>query len=317
MTIQIEPIADSAAADEALEALLHESYVGGGFTAPEVAATTLRAAAVRSRGTVLVAHDGAGAVLGSVTLVKADSPARRLASAGEQEIHLLCVRPDVRRSGVGRALVQDALTRARASGARGVVLWTQPTMGAAQRLYEQCGFRRDASADFAVGSRDFLVYRRVFEPGVAREPAHRPDMKIRVFRPEDEQRVTSLWERCGLVRPWNDPHKDIARKLRVQAEGFLVGVIDDELVATVMVGYDGHRGWINYLAVAPEHQGTGLGRQVMDEAERILRASGCPKINLQVRTSNTAVLDFYRSLGYAEDDVVSLGKRLESDAENA
>lgn len=113
--------------------MLYESYVGGGFTAPEIAATSLRAAAVRSRGTVLVAHDEAGDALGTVTLVNADSPARRLASAGEREIHLLCVRPDMRRSGIGRALVQEALSRARTDGASGVVLWTQPTMHAARR----------------------------------------------------------------------------------------------------------------------------------------------------------------------------------------
>lgn len=160
--IRIELIADSTSADEALEALLYESYVGGGFTAPDAAVTMLRAAAVRSRGTVLVAHDGAGTVIGTVTLVTPDSAARRLATMDEREIHLLCVRPDMRRSGVGRALVQEALTRARTSGARGVVLWTQPTMRAAQRLYEQCGFRRDPSADFMAGSRGFLVYRRPF-----------------------------------------------------------------------------------------------------------------------------------------------------------
>lgn len=161
--IRIESIADSAAADAALEALLYESYVGGGFTAAEVAATSLRAAAVRARGTVLVAHDEAGALLGTVTLVGADSPARRLASAGEREIHLLCVRPEMRRSGVGRALVQEALKRARTDGTSGMVLWTQPTMLAAQRLYEACGFHRDPGSDFTAGSRSFLVYRLVFD----------------------------------------------------------------------------------------------------------------------------------------------------------
>jgi ribosomal protein S18 acetylase RimI-like enzyme len=316
MVIRIEPIVDSAAADAALEALLYESYVGGGFTAPEIAATNLRAAAVRSRGKVLVAYGEAGAVLGTVTLVSADSPARRLASPDEREIHLLCVRPDMRRTGVGRALVHEALTRARTDGASGVLLWTQPTMHAARRLYEECGFHRDPGADFTAGSRSFLVYRLALEPKVKPKPVHRPHMTLRVFQPQDEQMVIALWERCGLVRPWNDPHKDIVRKLRVQAEGFIVGVIGDEVVATVMVGYDGHRGWINYLAVAPEHQRSGLGRQIMDEAERILRASACPKINLQVRKSNTSVLDFYRSLGYVEDDVVSLGKRLENDTES-
>jgi ribosomal protein S18 acetylase RimI-like enzyme len=162
MTIRIEPIADSPDADLALEALLHESYVGGGFTPPDVAGAIFRAEAVRSRGMVLLARDHAGVVLGTVTLVSPDSPARQVAAIDEVEIHLLCVRPDRRRGGVGRALVQEALSRAQATGARGVVLWTQPTMAAAQRLYERCGFRRDESADFTRGQRQFLVYRLAF-----------------------------------------------------------------------------------------------------------------------------------------------------------
>ena len=138
-------------------------------------------------------------------------------------------------------------------------------------------------------------------------------MDIRAFRIEDEPAVISLWEQCGLVRSWNDPRKDIERKLRVGAELFLVGVVNDRVVATVMAGYEGHRGWINYLAVAPETQRTGLGREIMNEAERRLRAAGCPKINLQVRGDNHGAVDFYRALGYVPDDVVSMGKRLETD----
>src|SRR5262249_39075854 len=109
-------------------------------------------------------------------------------------------------------------------------------------------------------------------------------MEIRCFDLEDEPAVVALWERCGLTRPWNDPHKDIRRKLQVRPDLFLVGVLDGVIVATVMAGYEGHRGSINYLAVAPEHQRKGLGRALMAEAERLLRQSGCPKINLQVRT---------------------------------
>lgn len=159
-TVWIEPIQDSPDADAALEALLHESYVGGGFTPPEVAATMFRAGAVRSRGMVLVAHDRAGAMLGTVTLVTPDSPARRLASADEVEFHILCVRPDMRGKGIGRALVEAALIRAASMGVRGVVLWTQPTMNAAHRLYEHCGFHRDPAADFTRDERQYLVYRR-------------------------------------------------------------------------------------------------------------------------------------------------------------
>jgi ribosomal protein S18 acetylase RimI-like enzyme len=82
-----------------------------------------------------------------------------------------------------------------------------------------------------------------------------------------------------------------------------------------MAGYDGHRGWINYLAVHPEHRRKGIGRQLMSEAERRLRAAGCPKINLQVRSGNASVIAFYREAGFTPDDVVSLGKRLEVDDE--
>ena len=114
------------------------------------------------------------------------------------------------------------------------------------------------------------------------QPDTLTNMNIRAFHPNDESAVVELWHRCGLVRPSNDPHKDIARKLLVRPDLFLVGLVDNAIVATAMAGYEGHRGWINYLAVAPEHRRTGLARQIMGEAERLLREAGCPKINLQV-----------------------------------
>jgi ribosomal protein S18 acetylase RimI-like enzyme len=138
-------------------------------------------------------------------------------------------------------------------------------------------------------------------------------MEIRAFEADDEASVVALWSRCGLLSKLNDPRKDIARKLRVQPGLFLVGVVARRVVATVMAGYEGHRGWINYLAVAPEHQGVGYGRAMMERAENCLRAMGCPKINLQVRRNNSDVVAFYSSIGYTEDDVVSMGKRLEHD----
>ena len=138
-------------------------------------------------------------------------------------------------------------------------------------------------------------------------------MEIRSFQHDDEEAVVRLWTDCGLVVPWNNPNHDIACKLKVQAELFLVACSTDQIIATVMAGYDGHRGWINYLAVHPKHQRTGIGKRMMEEAENRLRAAGCPKINLQVRSANTKVIDFYKSIGFAVDDVVSLGKRLESD----
>lgn len=139
------------------------------------------------------------------------------------------------------------------------------------------------------------------------------EFQIRPYERDDESAVIDLWERCGLTRPWNDPRKDIARKLLVRPDLFLVGVSQRQVIATVMAGYEGHRGWINYLAVHPDHQRQGRGSTIVDAAENLLRAAGCPKINLQVRTSNVGVIEFYRSVGYAVDDVVSLGKRLEHD----
>jgi len=136
---------------------------------------------------------------------------------------------------------------------------------------------------------------------------------IRPFRTEDEEAVVSLWRRCDLVRSTNDPRKDIQRKLKVRPDLFLVGVLEGKVIASLMAGYEGHRGWLNYLAVDPEHQRKGLGHAIVVEAERRLRESDCPKVNLQVRASNAAAIEFYRRIGYLSDDVLSLGKRLEHD----
>jgi ribosomal protein S18 acetylase RimI-like enzyme len=138
-------------------------------------------------------------------------------------------------------------------------------------------------------------------------------MLIRPFRIPDEPTVAALWEQCELTRPWNDPHKDIARKLAVQPELFLVGVIDEAVMASVMAGYEGHRGWVNYLAVAPAFRGQGHARTLMQHVEALLLERGCPKVGLLVRTSNREALEFYRHLGYAQDESISLGKRLIAD----
>ncbi|MDX2211703.1 MAG: GNAT family acetyltransferase [Oculatellaceae cyanobacterium bins.114] len=138
-------------------------------------------------------------------------------------------------------------------------------------------------------------------------------MIIRVFDPADESAVIALWQQCGLTRPWNDPHKDIQRKRQIQPHLFLVGVAESAIAATVMAGYDGHRGWINYLAVAPQYQRQGFGKTMLAEAEQRLCEMGCPKISLLVRSSNREVIEFYQRLGFTLDDAVSLGKRLEHD----
>ena len=138
-------------------------------------------------------------------------------------------------------------------------------------------------------------------------------MNIRPFQQQDQEAVIALWQRCELTRPWNDPRLDIARKMTEQPELFLVGLKGDEVVASVMAGFDGHRGWINYLAVCPSWQRQGLARLLMAQVEAVLLARGCPKINLQVREGNAAVLAFYRAMGYLPDAVVSMGKRLIND----
>jgi ribosomal protein S18 acetylase RimI-like enzyme len=138
-------------------------------------------------------------------------------------------------------------------------------------------------------------------------------LTIRIFQPADTDPVITLWQRCDLTVPWNDPHQDIKRKLAVQPEFFLVGVKEGSLVASVMGGYDGHRGWIYYLAVDPVFRLRGYGRLILHELEKRLSEAGCPKINLMVRATNDGVLSFYRSLGYTEDEVVNLGKRLVKD----
>jgi len=138
-------------------------------------------------------------------------------------------------------------------------------------------------------------------------------MQIRPFEDADEAAVIALWEAAGLTRSWNDPRKDIERKRSVRRDLFLVGTHDGAVMASIMIGYDGHRGWINYLAVSPAHRLRGHARTLMREAERLLAAAGCPKINLQVRTANASVIDFYEAIGYARDDVVSFGRRLIAD----
>jgi ribosomal protein S18 acetylase RimI-like enzyme len=139
--------------------------------------------------------------------------------------------------------------------------------------------------------------------------------KIRPYAIEDEKDVIALWMGCGLVVPQNNPKRDIQRKLRVNPDWFLVGELNGEIVASCMVGYDGHRGWINYLAVCPDCQRHGYARQMMEKAEKLLREAGCPKINLQIRATNTEVIEFYKSIGFRVDDVVSMGKRLEADGQ--
>ena len=136
-------------------------------------------------------------------------------------------------------------------------------------------------------------------------------MEIRSYVESDQADVTALWR---TVFPdsssWNVPERDIERKLAVQRELFFVAVVDGQVVGTAMGGYDGHRGWVYYLAVSPHFRNRGIGTALVKRVEGALTQQGCPKVNLQVRASNDAVVDFYRKLGYEIEARLSMGKRL-------
>jgi len=130
------------------------------------------------------------------------------------------------------------------------------------------------------------------------------------YRRKFQDAVVGLWRKCNLIVPQNDPVEDIKRKLDFQPDLFFVGLLDGRLIGSIMVGYEGHRGWMNYLAVTPEYQRRGYGGKLVQKAIDELKRIRCLKLNLQVRRNNTSVIDFYKHLGFKEDDVVNLGKRL-------
>ncbi|WP_180106170.1 GNAT family acetyltransferase [Acinetobacter sp. YH12085] len=136
---------------------------------------------------------------------------------------------------------------------------------------------------------------------------------IRPYLESDLDEVIALWELCDLTRPWNNPEIDIFRKLAQRDQLFLLAVKDDQLIATVMGGYDGHRGWVNYLAVHPHFQRNGVATALIQQLEKRLIALGCPKLQLLIRQDNIDVQNFYEQLGYEEVEVICLGKRLIKD----
>ncbi|MFE5410408.1 GNAT family acetyltransferase [Microbacterium sp. NPDC056569] len=136
---------------------------------------------------------------------------------------------------------------------------------------------------------------------------------IRAFDLSDTEAVVSLWQQAGLTRPWNNPYQDISRKLSVQPELFLVAVDGRTLVGTVMAGYDGHRGWLYYLASAPDRRGEGIARKLVSHAEELLTDMGCPKVQLMVRPENGIAQGFYDALGYEPFETWNTGKRLIAD----
>lgn len=136
---------------------------------------------------------------------------------------------------------------------------------------------------------------------------------IRTFRPDDQCQVIDLWRECGLLVPWNNPVTDIERKLSTSPELFYVGLLSNELIASCMAGYDGHRGWIYFLAVKHAYQNKGFAANIMEHAESELQQRGCPKVELMVRKTNQSMVSFYKHIGYETDPVTVLSKRLIQD----
>ena len=140
-------------------------------------------------------------------------------------------------------------------------------------------------------------------------------MQIRPYQPGDLAGVVALWQACGLTRPWNDPATDIAFCIASPAAALLMGWDENPgstsaPIGSVMVGHDGHRGWVYYVAVDPTRQGEGLGAQLMAEAEAWLKARGAPKLQLMVRSTNARAIGFYERLGYQTEPVATMSKWL-------
>ena len=138
-------------------------------------------------------------------------------------------------------------------------------------------------------------------------------MHIRPFQEADRAAVLALWQACGLTRPWNPPEGDLDRAVQSPSSAVLVAEEDGLLQGSVMVGYDGHRGWVYYLSVQPELLKSGLGQKLMTAAEDWLRARGCRKVELMVRNSNDGVIGFYEAIGYGQEPVTVLSRWLIDD----
>ncbi|AKH89615.1 GNAT family acetyltransferase [Edwardsiella tarda] len=140
-------------------------------------------------------------------------------------------------------------------------------------------------------------------------------MEIRVFNQSDFDEVITLWERCDLLHPWNDPETDIERKMNHDADLFLVAQVGGEIVGTVMGGYDGHRGSAYYLCVHPDFRGRGIANALASRLEKKLLARGCPQVRILIDADNDAAISMYEKLEYETQDVLCLGKRLIIDQE--
>ena len=138
-----------------------------------------------------------------------------------------------------------------------------------------------------------------------------PVLAIADISDADVATVIALWQACGLTRPWNDPVADIALARRGPNSTILIGRDDGAIVATAMVGHDGHRGWVYYVATDPQRRAKGYGRAIMNAAEDWLRAAGIAKLQLLVRPENSGVTAFYQSIGFGEQKILFFSKWLD------
>ena len=136
-------------------------------------------------------------------------------------------------------------------------------------------------------------------------------MQVRPYRDKDRAAVAALWREVFPDDPaWNVPEEIIDRKLKIQPELFLIAEDEGKIIGTALGGFDGHRGWVHLVAVSHQYRRKGIGKALMDAVEKGLKEVGCPKLNLQVRGSNTEVVEFYKKLGYVVEDRVSMSKKL-------
>lgn len=139
-------------------------------------------------------------------------------------------------------------------------------------------------------------------------------LSIRAYTPDDFDAVRGLWNACGLTRPWNDPARDIDFCMETPTAALFVGEADDTLCATVMAGHDGHRGWLYYLGVAPDHQKNGHGEAMVRHAENWLRGLGVHKVLLMIRPENEAARDFYHAAGYEDEPRIVMARIIDKDS---
>jgi len=271
----------------------------------------------RSGSLTLVAYDG-DALVGFAHALLDHDP------LWGTQVDNLHVSPGSQRHSVGRHLLLGlASAVARDAKSSGLYLHVIEGNRAALRFYERLGGRRSgcstvteaggqvtelslAWTDLAhVGDAKDASIASLADASVGSQP-----VDVRCAVEADTGALVEVWTDAGLVRPWNDPVLDVERKLALGDGLLLVAVEGERIVGSVMVGYEGHRGWINYLAVTLDARGVGIGRRLMAEAELALWARGCPKINLQIRDDNTQIRAFYEAIGYSVDEAVSMGKRL-------